>query len=198
MKSFTGIPISFNWCKIILIPVQAYVELICLVSTLKLNLRTNAQSFSSSFISTCSSGNKLLVFKRKKQKQVKFVSVEEHRVIYFFLISKRSSLESCFGWYRLFQSQILSLPVKMSKMKASLASAAATSLVVVVAVIVFVVVLRAVNNIIFEMRYFYKVAAVVCHSNDSISIVCHRLSSTNFSRLALVSTIRSTCRARMD
>ena len=79
----------------------------------------------------------------------------------------------------------------MSKMKAS----AATSLVVVVvAVIVFVVVLRAVNNIIFEMRYFYKVAAVVCHSNDSISIgcfVCHRLSSTYFSRLALVSTIRS-------
>ena len=60
----------------------------------------------------------------------------------------------------------------MSKMKASLASAAATSLVVVVAVIVFVVVLRAVNNIIFEMRYFYKVAAVVCHSNDSISIGC--------------------------
>ena len=43
----------------------------------------------------------------------------------------------------------------MSKMKASLASAAATSLVVVVAVIVFVVVLRAVNNIIFEMRYFF-------------------------------------------
>lgn len=63
-------------------------------------------------------------------------------------------------------------------MKASLASAAATSLVVVVAVIVFVVVLRAVNNIIFEMRYFFtrwqQLFVTLMIPSASSVIACHQ------------------------